>query len=422
MSGEPPPARWQHPIKSVFAWVLALLLAAAAFAGAVSNALVDVNPSIVSQIGIGNRGDANLTLTLIKVGTGKIKLTDPRVEKTAIDALAAWPANARALVLLAMRSTQAGDKAEALRYARLANRLSRRELGAQVVLLSDALGRRDLPGAVKLLDVSMRSAGERQRAVMYPVLAKGLQQPGFRRTVAPVIDQRREWAPSFFTFAVEEGEAVNEVADLYLAVRPATRQFLAPTLLARLISKLTDAGQVDRARRMYLATPGKQAATLADPAMTAATFDPQIGSLGWRLEDSPTISARQVQGDHTDQYAAMVDVGPGDASLALSRILFLAPGTYGFSAHEQRDGDQGDVASQWILRCNGTPDGAEIWRSGGAARITVPGQCRSQLIQLIVSQTDSANYGQLIVDDIKLTRGPSAAAAAPSTQRGKKGN
>lgn len=410
------------PIKTALTWIAALLLAAVAFAAAVGEVLTEANPPVVSKIGIGNRARADLNQMLVQVRSGKVKLTDPQVEETAFDSLAAWPVNTRALVVLATRSIQAGDKPTALRYARLVNRLSRRELGAHVVLLGDALDRGDLPAAVRLLDISMRTAGERQRAVMYPVLAQGLKQPGFRRTVGAVVNQRRDWAPSFFTFAVEEGNAVDEVADLYLTVEPATRGFLAPTLLSRLITKLTDAGRVDEAHRIFLATPGKRAADLADPGMTAATFDPNIGSLGWKLEDSPTISARQVQGDSKGEFAALVDVGPGDASLALSRILFLPPGTYTFTARERVEEGEGKVAWQWIMRCNGKADGAEIWSSTAGSRVAIPGQCPSQLMQLVVNQTDSANYGQLIVDDVNLGRGAISAAPAPRADRGDRGN
>lgn len=410
------------PIKTALSWIAALLLAAVAFAAAIGEVLTEANSPVVSKIGIGNRARADLNLMLVQVGSGKVKLTDPQVEEAALNSLAAWPLNARALVVLATRSIQVGDKPAALRYARLGNRMSRRELGAQVVLLGDALDRGDLPAAVRLLDISMRSAGERQRAVMYPVLAQGLKEPGFRRAVAPVVDQQRDWASPFFTFAVEEGNAVDEVASLYLTLEPATRRFLAPTLLSRLVTKLTDAGRVDEARRIVLSTPGKRAADLSDLGMTAATFDPEIGSLGWKLEDSPTVSARQVLGENKGEFAILVEVGPGDASLALNRILFLKPGAYTFTARERVEGGEGKVAWQWIMRCNGKADGAEIWRSTEGTRVAIPRQCQSQLMQLLVNQTDSANYGQLIVDNVNLGRGAISAAPAPRTDRGVTGN
>lgn len=422
MSGNRAALTPSAPIKTALTWIAALGLAGLSFSAAVGEVLVRANPSIVSKIGIGNRARADLNLMLIKVGAGKAKLADAQVETSAIRTLAASPLNRQALVVMATRAAQAQDRPASLRFAQLANRVSRRELGAQVILLGDALDRGDLNAAVRLLNVSMRSTNDRQRAVMYPILAQGLQRPGFRRTVAPVVDQRPDWAPSFFTFAVEEGNAAEEVAALYGALEPAARSYLAPTLLARLIAKLTDTGELDEARRVFLATPGKRAQTLTDPGMNATTFDSEIGSFGWKLEDSPTISARQVQGQAKGEHGALIDAGPGDASLALSRILFLSPGIYTFSARERADVGAGKIASQWILRCDGRADGAEIWRSGGAARLTIPARCPAQLIQLIVSQTDAASYSQVVVDQVRLVREASNGEPLPRTGLGKQGN
>lgn len=383
--------------------LIALVLAGFSFTAAVGEVFERANPVLTKMIGLGNRAQADLNYTVLLAGTGKLQPTSQRLVDTAREAIAAQPLNPKALQVIALREFQANNKAESLSLARLTERISRREFGAHLLLFQDALLQNDLKMAFNQLDVGMRTAGDR-RSLLYPSLTQGLKTPEFRQGLAPIIDEQGDWVSQFLVHAVDEGGAAVEVAQLFESLQPRTRELLVPTLAARTITRLTDAGQVSAARAMFAALPGKTLATLSDPGLTEATFDPEIGSLGWRLEEGATLTARVAQGRSEGSRAALIDVGPGDSAPALTRMLFMAPGAYTFSASARTDGSGSDVASQWTMRCVGSPAAPMNWNSRSRSSLVIPAGCPVQLLQLVVTQVGDSSYGQLLVEGVSIRR------------------
>lgn len=382
--------------------IAALALAALSFFAAVGEVFVRSNPVLAKNIGLANRAQANLNYTLLMAAAGRIEQTDEAIVDAAKGALAVQPLNSKALLAIATREFQVENRDASLHFARLSERVSRREFGAHILLFQDALLKNDLQAAFAQLDIGMRTAGER-RTMLFPAITQGLKYAEFNKGLVPVMNQRRDWARDFLIYAVDEGGSAVEVATLFKALEPRTRSFLAPMLAQRTIMRLTDANQIQAARELFASLPGKDVATLSDPGLRAATFDPEIGTFGWQLEEGPTLTARVAQGESEDARAALIDVGPGDSSPALSRILFMPGGAYVFSARTRTDGPESDVSALWTLRCLGGSQTAS-WTFRGRTTVTIPQGCPAQLIQLIVTQEDASGYGQLLVEDVALKR------------------
>jgi hypothetical protein len=383
--------------------VVAASLAVLSFCASVGEVFASANPALAQTIGVGDRAQARLSYLLAMSAAGKIKPTDVRLRSAAKEAIAAQPLNTMALESIAMYELQAGHNDASVRFARLTETLSRRQLGAQVLLFRASLLKNDLRGAFAQLDAAMRTAGDR-RTVLFPVMTQGLKIPEFRKGLVPIVDQRREWAPQFLIYAVDEGGAAVDVAEFFSALDRRTRAFLAGPLAGRTITRLTNANQVELARKMYLSLPGKSADMLSNPGLNAATLDPAIGTLGWTFEQGPTLTARLAEGDSPGSRAVLINVGPGESSPALSRILFITPGKYVFSASSRTDGTSTKISSQWSIRCVGGARGRELWNSGEGSVVSIPPDCPSQLMRLVVTQQDGSNYGQLLVTGVALTR------------------
>jgi hypothetical protein len=378
-------------------------LAAFSFCASVGEIFESSNPPLAMAIGVGDRAQARLNFNLYLMAAGKLKPTDPRLTAAAKRAIAVQPLNTTALQTMAAAEFQSGRTGASLGLARMTEKLSRRELGAQLILFRDALLRSDLPAAFAQLDQAMRTAGDR-RTMLFPPLTQGLKIAEFRRGLVPVIDQRHDWVSEFLIYAVDEGGAAADVAQLFPALAPATRTFLAPTLAGRTITRLTDANQVDAARNLFAALPGKDLATLSDARIDKATLDPELGSFGWTLEQGSTLTARVVQGNGPGSRAVLIDVGPGETAPALSRILFMPAGNYTFSAKTRTEGSSGQISLQWIVRCLGGLQPRVVWNSGQGSALTVPADCPSQSMQLLVAQDGAFSYGQLLVTETALTR------------------
>jgi hypothetical protein len=145
-------------------------------------------------------------------------------------------------------------------------------------------------------------------------------------------------------------------------------------------------------------------ATLSDARIDKATLDPELGSFGWTLEQGSTLTARVVQGNGPGSRAVLIDVGPGETAPALSRILFMPAGNYTFSAKTRTEGSSGQISLQWIVRCLGGLQPRVVWNSGQGSALTVPADCPSQSMQLLVAQDGAFSYGQLLVTETALTR------------------
>ncbi|MBA3677864.1 MAG: hypothetical protein H0W74_10755 [Sphingosinicella sp.] len=380
------------------------MLAALSFSVSVGEVFVRSNPAVVEQMGLGNRARAHLNRTMMVVGAGQIKQGDARPVSAARGALRFQPLNPQALLVIAAAESQAGDRAGSVRLARLAERLSRRAFGAQLLLFQNALLKNNLSQALDHLSIAMRTADERHQSMLFPAVKEGLKIAQFRRGLAPVIDRRDEWASKFLIYAVDEGGAAANVSELFRNLDPRTRAFLAPTLGARTITRLIDEGQFDEARKMLAALPGKRSSVLSDPGLNAATLDPEIGSFGWQIGETPALTARVVSGKTSGTRIVMMDIGPGDSSVALGRILFMPAGNYVFSAEQRAISPESKISSSWIIHCLGDRQTRLTLNKARGASVPISADCPAQLIQLIVTQDDEASYEQLIVDSVALIR------------------
>jgi hypothetical protein len=384
--------------------VAALILAALSFSVSVGEVFVSSNPVLAERLGLANRARARLNRTMMMVAARRIEPADARLVSAARDAIRVQPLSPNALLAIATKEIQAGNKDEAVRLAEMAERLSRRAFGAQILLFQNALLQNNLPKALSHLDIAMRTADDRRRTMLFPAVTEGLKIARFRRGLAPIIDRRDDWASKFLIYAVDEGGAAVGVAELFRILEPRTRSFLAPTIAARTITRLIEEGQIGQARDMLASLPGKSPSLLRDPRMNAATFDPEIGNFGWRLGETPALTARAAEGKERGTRLVMIDIGPGDSSLALSRILFMPAGDYVFSADQRAVDPDSKVSSKWAIHCLGSSQPLLSSNNARGAAVSIPAGCPAQVIQLVVTQEDSASYGQLLVSNVALAR------------------
>ncbi|HMP55290.1 MAG TPA: hypothetical protein PKD92_01800 [Novosphingobium sp.] len=408
------PARLLLTPKGVILGLAGLALAGLATLDAAVAALTPVAPKAAA----GRPGGTSARITLLdrKLVANLLAPLPRNTRQVARAALRVEPLDPVALHLLAFSADPKGQSARAVEFARLANRVTRRDLLSQLILIDHAARSGQAGRALDHYDAALR-AHPSSRPVVFPILKKALASPSIRRDLAPYFVSRAPWARDFTFFAIDDRQAVRLVSEVVIQAGPMMgRQDLAfgsPPILTRLIEARAFA-EVSALLRLV---PGGDPRLLQQAEWTAASTDPAFGLAAWQLASTATSSATFVLRDGVRVLSVYAASG-GNAVVA-SKVLALSPGTYALRQEmelaETGSGARaaGERRAQWRVVCLSADNNATIWQ--GRDFLSVPGRqihndiiipesCPHQRLDLVVQASFDAPALDLSLSNFKLTR------------------
>lgn len=394
-------SRVRRPGRLALCLALGVLLAGVSFASAVGQVLARKNPSAAMSLGLGTRAEARLIATYSDIALKRTTEKDPALKRAALAAIASGPLNPTAIQALALFHLARGEEARAAQLARLGERLSKREVGIQLLLFQDAVKRRQLGPALGHLDIALTTSGERQE-LFYPPLAQALQSPEMRQGLVGLGERRRAWLAPFLTYAVDEAGRAEEVADVLRRLSPAARSPLLPLLSERVLTRLVAADNYAAARSFAALLPAAAYRALGDAGINARTTDPRLGTLGWQLLENPNSVVQLESGRNASQRTLHVDLAAGEDAIVLRRVLFLAPGRYRFAARHVADDGSPPLNTDWSLRCVYATSSRPVWSQQQGGEPTVPSGCPQQLLELRF-HSGAGEGGSFTITDLALT-------------------
>lgn len=397
---------------------LALIMAAAAMiavdAGARSlGAIVRVQrPAFAERV----TGDPFAPLIQLQ---NEIAMTPTRIQRGDVEAIAREgirrePLNPAALRILSLHAA-AHDRPRAARiYAIAAQRVSRRDLVNQLILIEQAVQADDAPLALRHYDTALRTS-EAARTILFPVLATAIGQSDIRRELVPYVQAGASWMPFFVQFAIRnDADSQREIARLLIAADAGRRR---PELIADnsavLIGVLVDQNEFALAEQTYLQIPGTASALFTNLATSAETTNPRFGPIGWTAMDNGSVGAAFEGARGSSHRNVRVFATSGATGIVLRRLLRLPPGAYRLS--EDRAQVAGDATSRayWEMLCMRDGERVVIWRSASqrpayrAAQVAgpvVPAGCVNQLLELRAAGGDSPDGLEFVVNRFDLRR------------------
>lgn len=313
-----------------------------------------------------------------------------RLDPTAVSAAATL-----GVVTLAQNNTTAARRL--LAYAQM---LSRRNVQTQLWSIEDAVGRGDVPGALRWYDIALRTKPELSE-VLYPVLAQASRDPTIRAALVRTLAGKPPWSDNYIGFAAGQKDDPQSTAALFAGLR-ARGVAVPPAAQASVVGVLLDGGNVGEAWRYYAAIhPGAARTRSRDPRFTALLETPSPFDWVPINDGNVSTSIQRTRDGGAFEFSAPASIG----GAVLQQVQLLPAGTYRLSGHSDGIAQEARALPYWTLTCRG--DGRELGRvgvpnsaqAGGnfAGTLTVPANCPVQMLTLIAQASDAigGNSGQI---------------------------
>lgn len=364
-------------------------LAYAAFSAAFVNISASANP-MVARTFDGNDPVALAASADMLLTEGLTDANAARVRALANGSLSAQALNPRALRLLATSLDQSASDSQRLALLTMSDRLSRREIGTQLLLIeknsqTDAIGE-----TLKHYDIALTTNRGAQEN-LFPILATAIEDKAINREFAGLMASKQPWMDAFIRFKLERDKESNALVDAGNAarVRPSGPAF--DEMKQLLFERSLRTGNYAAARQFYakyqVAEPGLLQTARFSPPQSVR----QGALMRWQLFELPYILPQITRAEASSPYQLIVEASSSARGTVASKLMMLPPGRRRIAI------DYGNVAftpasfATWTLRCVGVKGDPVIWTADVAnaaptrATITIPPQCGAQMIELAIS-------------------------------------
>jgi tetratricopeptide (TPR) repeat protein len=343
---------------------------------------------------------------------------DAASESLAKRAMARRPVEARPYRILAAiyeRSERLAD-ARAAHLAAIA--VSPSDAVARLWIASRLLVEMRYADALRHIDRALRARPD-LHAVVFPVLAGGLQNPGFLDALVGSLLQSPPWRKELLSYLTRHSASIDPVLPLFEALAE-SNQFADGEL--RLLT-----GGLERERRwddLVAVWRRFEPASYADGSFIvdgAFERDPHGFGLGWRIGRiaGAIIGFAPARGSANGGRAMVIRFLDQRVPFAhVEQRLLLPAGRFRFSGESRADGLRTRRGLRWELACDGRNEllassplvvGAQDWRAW-TVDLDIPRDCGSQWLRLrlaAVGPSEQLVGGQAAFDGLRIEPLPS---------------
>jgi hypothetical protein len=300
-----------------------------------------------------------------------------------------------------------GDGTQAERYVRMAARLSRREPGAQLWLIEATARNGDVAQTLVHYDIALRTKPDTQ-TILFPRLLSAIEDREIRTALKPYIRAENGWALSFLNYANANSANYRALVDLIIETGGLVDAESAKSQELDLLGRLVAKGLYAEAGRLYLQMPGARAQRMMSAAFDTSDRDARFGPMGWQLTDDPDVGG-SFTGIASDRKISLsLFANSATTRQVASKLLYLKPGNYRFSArlaHFDR-GDGGFL--RWQLRCPAIA-GGPVWIIDSISTtlktdLVVPQGCPVQFLDLVASGGEGQTGVEATVASVSLAQ------------------
>lgn len=327
--------------------------------------------------------------------SSQVRVQIAKATAFAHEALGRDPTVVPAVVALGLAAELRGEADSARQWFAYSERLSRRNLTAQLWLIEDAVRRNDIAGALRHYDTALRTKSA-TASLLFPLLAAASNDPAIEPELRKTLSSRPIWASDFIGFLSANTPDPVATASLFIALRRSGVN-VHGAASAAIIGKLLDAAHFDAAWTYYTTLrPGTQRVRSRDPEFAAILDRPT--ELDWVPLPHDTGLSASIQRDG-ERSLFDFSAPPSVGGPMLQQVQLLPAGRY------QLDGKSAGIEQPersqpyWVLTCRS--DGRELGRvalpnsstHGGrfTGSVTVPPDCLAQTLTLIARTSDEIN-------------------------------
>jgi hypothetical protein len=311
------------------------------------------------------------------------------VRTLALAALGEQAINPRAIRLLGYYADVQDDNANAKKFIRMAQRLSRRDAATQLWLIEAYARENDTKQTLVHYDIALRTKPETQ-SILFPRLLNAIEDQEIRTALKPYIRAENGWGNSFLYYANANSKNLPVLTDLVVETGGLVDRESAKNQELGLLGRLVGEKYFADARRLFLQMPGAKPARMTSAAFDASDRDSRFGPMGWQLIDDPDAGGGFTGKAGNKQVTLSLFANSGTTRPVATKLLYLKPGNYLFSVRlANLDRGEGGFL-RWQLRCPNDASGAPLWTINSInaslrATFAVPANCPVQFVDLIAS-------------------------------------
>lgn len=269
-----------------------------------------------------------------------------QADRLAASAMMHDPTAIAAVSTLGINAQLRGDTQSARRFFSYANLLTRRDLQTQLWNIEDAVGRGDVPDALRHYDIALRTS-RHAPDLLFPVLASAIADPNIRAALIKTLKSKPAWATAFIDYVAGKGPDPQSIADLFIGLARADVP-VSETARRATVDGLIESDRLDQAWAYYMQLhPGAMRTRSRDPQFQADLASPSL--LDWRALDDVGI---------TTSFQRNGKVGVFDFSVAtsvggplLEQLQALPPGHYRLSGRSDGIATTEQMRPYWSLVC-----------------------------------------------------------------------
>ncbi|PKQ00904.1 MAG: hypothetical protein CVT74_01775 [Alphaproteobacteria bacterium HGW-Alphaproteobacteria-13] len=359
-------------------------------------------------------------LNMVRVGASadrqRIEVSDPeRAAAVARQSLKRAPLNPSALHMLALVAETRNDGKASARYVGLAEKLSRRHVGSQMLLAGQAMQAKRYAVAIEHIDRALRTEPEITGQI-FPVLAEALRFPEFRKYLSIALRRQPPWRDGFFAYAAAQPYARSGAAQLMLDLSDLKDSANMRGAVALLVQGLAESGETDLLRRLYRHVPPATVGLRTRPA--EATFGDLAlldgaPPVAWGVSEDTTNGAVVGPGSRPGMVNISGWAEAGYGGPVAAKLLWLPTGRQNLLYSGHGDVGGSGARANWDVSCV-TPDkkvllasSVDIFTGGRGDKslgFSVPADCPAVLVELSVRGSLSGAASQIDIADVRLVR------------------
>ena len=290
----------------------------------------------------------------------------------------------------------------------LAAQSSRRDFGAQLWLIENAVRGGSIADTLRHYDVAIRATGQ-GAATLYPILTEALEDLEIQRGFSAYLKTPPPWLGSFLTFAISQTKVPGAIANLIINAGGLPKAPAYYDLDAAMIARLAAVGDYPSVKAYYLSLPGVDPTLLTSTALEKISVDPDKAPLTWQIVDSPALDAGFEPNGIDQSLALHAIVNSGETGVVMRKVVYFAHGNYKFAVDQQLSNRDGSAQIKWDLKCVRGTDAASVWISDSGITkaqapliITIPENCPTQLLELTVRGGAAQQGTDVVVRNIRI--------------------
>ncbi len=284
-----------------------------------------------------------------------------------------------------------------------ADKLSRRDLAAQLWLIDHAVARNDAKGALRHFDAALRTSSAAPQ-ILFPILSNATGDKALLPDITAVLARRPAWASAFLYEALNTAPSAENLVTLFAALD--TSGFdLDPKLDQNLVNRTVRDRSYDLARRAYAMAGGSNKALGRAVTNGGFTAPPGVMPFDWALGDAAGLIADRVpMGDGQSRFVVRAEDSGG--GIAVRQMLLLAPGSYRLTSKAGDVPPSGTGTVSWSVSCapDYFPKLLDVNLPATSGVFTVPANCPAQWIALSARNAVDGGAFESWVDDVSIAR------------------